>query len=76
MDHSSYLLGATGSRGRLYEGIEYETDHKRAAQIIKAGGYATDSGYVDSLLEIIERYDLKRFDLTDSSQYDLTQYMD
>lgn len=62
-DHSAYLLGATVDGETLrYAGLEGETDYKKAIQIIKDGGYATDSSYVDKVCSIIERYDLTRFD--------------
>ena len=62
-DHSAYLLGATVDGETLrYAGLEGETDYKKAIQIIKDGGYATDSGYVEKVCSIIERYDLTRFD--------------
>lgn len=62
-DHSAYLLGATVDGGEpRYKGLEGETDYKKAIQIIKDGGYATDSSYVDKVCSIIERFDLTRFD--------------
>ena len=62
-DHSAYLLGATVDGETLrYAGLEGETDYRKAIQIIKDGGYATDSRYVDKVCSIIERYDLTRFD--------------
>ncbi len=62
-DHSAYLLGATVDGGGLrYAGLEGETDYRKAIEIIKDGGYATDSSYVDKVCRIIERYDLTRFD--------------
>lgn len=62
-DHSAYLLGAMLDQGTLrYAGLEGETDYRKAIQIIKDGGYATDSSYVDKVCSIIERYDLTRFD--------------
>ncbi len=62
-DHSAYLLGATVDGGGLrYAGLEGETDYRKAIEIIKNGGYATDSSYVDKVCSIIERYDLTRFD--------------
>ncbi len=63
IDHSAYLLGAMAGNRRRYAGINSETDYRAAASIIKKGGYATDTSYVDSLCSIIERYDLTRFDL-------------
>lgn len=62
-DHSAYLLGAQSGDGSLrYEGLLGETDYKTAVQIIKDGGYATDSSYVEKVCNIIERYDLTQFD--------------
>ena len=62
-DHSAYLLGATVDGENLrYAGLEGETDYRKAIQIIKDGGYATDSRYVEKVCSIIERYDLTRFD--------------
>lgn len=61
-DHSAYLLGAMNGAGRRYEGLDGCTDYRKAVQIIKNGGYATSSTYVDKLCSIIERWNLTRFD--------------
>lgn len=61
-DHSAYLLGAKSGNGLRYEGLKGEDDPQKAVQIIKDGGYATDSSYVDKVCAIIERHDLTRFD--------------
>lgn len=61
-DHSAYLLGAKSGSGLRYEGLKGEDDPQKAVQIIKDGGYATDSSYVDKVCAIIERHDLTRFD--------------
>lgn len=61
-DHSAYLLGAKSGDGLRYEGLKGEEDYRKAIQIIKNGGYATDSSYVDKVCAIIERHDLTRFD--------------
>lgn len=60
-DHSAYLLGAMNGYKKRYEGINGETDYRKAVQIIKDGGYATDVKYVDKLCDIIERWKLTRF---------------
>ena len=62
-DHSDYLRGAKNGSKLRYEGIIGERDYKKAIQIIKDGGYATDSKYVDKIVNLIEKYDLDRFDL-------------
>lgn len=65
-DHSAYLLGAMDGDMKRYEGLAGETDYRKAIQIIKDGGYSTNSDYVDMLCEVIEEYDLTRFDQTES----------
>ncbi|MBQ1315931.1 MAG: glucosaminidase domain-containing protein, partial [Lachnospiraceae bacterium] len=62
-DHAAYLLGAKNGSKLRYAGLQGETDYRKAAQIIKAGGYATSYNYVDKLCEIIERWNLTQFDL-------------
>lgn len=61
-DHSAYLLGATKGDSLRYPGLKGETDYRKAIQIIKDGGYATDSNYVSKICNIIERFDLTRYD--------------
>ncbi len=66
-DHSAYLLGAKLDDGtRRYEGLEGETDYQKAVQVIRDGGYATSSSYVQQVCDIIETYDLTRFDEKDA----------
>ena len=48
-DHSAYLLGARKGSALRYEGLKGCADHRKAAQIIKDGGYATSPTYVDKL---------------------------
>ena len=61
-DHSAYLLGAKNGRSKRYKGLAGCRDYKKAVQIIKDGGYATDLGYVNKLCNIIERYNLTQYD--------------
>ena len=61
-DHSLYLLGARKGSGLRYPGLKGEKDYRKAIQIIKDGGYATDSGYVSKICKIIEMYDLTFYD--------------
>ena len=62
-DHSDYLLGAMKGDQLRYSGLKGEKDYRRAVQIIKDGGYATSLTYVDKLCNIIERWNLTRFDV-------------
>lgn len=64
-DHSCYLNGAMNGSRRRYEGLSGEKDYRKAAELIKAGGYATDIAYVDKLCSLIERWNLTQYDKED-----------
>lgn len=66
-DHSAYLLGAMNGSKKRYEGLAGETDYKKAAQIIKDGGYATSLTYVEKLCSIIEKWELTQYDVKQST---------
>lgn len=72
-DHSAYLLGAKKGSKPRYDGLKGCTDYKKAAQIIKAGGYATSLTYVDKLCSIIERRKLTQYDVA-SEASDVVKY--
>ena len=62
-DHSAYLTGAKLTSGSLrYDGLVGCKDYKKAATIIKKGGYATAPNYVSALVDVIEKYDLAKYD--------------
>lgn len=61
-DHSAYLVGAKNGKKNRYEGIVGMTNYRKAAELIKAGGYATDPKYTEKLCQLIESNDLTRFD--------------
>lgn len=65
-DHSCYLNGAMNGSKRRYEGLSGEKDYRKAAELIKAGGYATDIAYVDKLCSLIERWNLTQYDKEDT----------
>ena len=65
-DHSTYLLGAKNGSKLRYDGLKGCTDYKKAAQIIKDGGYATSLTYVQNPCSIIERWNLTQFDVKES----------
>lgn len=62
-DHSDYLRQAMNGNKLRYEGLCGETDYKVAIQTIKDGGYATDSKYVNKIINIIEKYELYEWDI-------------
>ena len=49
-----------------------ERDYKKACRAVHAAGYATDPEYANSLIKLIERYDLTRWDNT---AHELTEYV-
>jgi len=67
-DHSAYLCGAKKGSVYRYEGLIGETDYTKAIQLIKDGGYATDSAYVSKVVNIIETYKLYEFDIDDKDE--------
>ena len=66
-DHSAYLNGAMNGTKLRYNGLKGEKDYKKAIQIIKDGGYATDVSYVDKICSIIERWNLTQYDSSNAS---------
>ena len=71
-DHSAYLLGARIDNRLRYEGIKDMLDYRAVAQLIKNGGYATDINYVDKLCNIIERFNLTKYDYIDNNNNNIT----
>ena len=61
-DHSRYLLQSTRDGAARYKGLSGCGDYRQAAQIIAHGGYSTDLAYADKLCDLIERWQLTRFD--------------
>lgn len=68
-DHSIFL--STGSRYAFLFKFA-ETDYVNWARGLKRAGYATNPTYADKLIELIERYNLDRFD---RMQYSSTKYL-
>lgn len=66
-DHSLYLSQAMNGKKLRYEGLTTETNYRKAIQIIKNGGYATDSQYVNKICNLIERWNLTQYDVKKSS---------
>ena len=71
--NSAYLLGAKNGSKLRYEGLKGCTNYKKAAQIIKNGGYATSLTYVDKLCSIIERWKLTQYDVAGEAS-DVVKY--
>lgn len=62
-DHSKFLK--SGSRYRSLFSLDH-TDYKGWARGLKAAGYATNPVYAQSLIDIIEAYDLHQYDYAKS----------
>jgi len=62
-DHAMYLLGAANGSEQRYKGLQGEKDYKKAVTIIKNGGYATDKDYIDKICNIIQKWNLVRFNV-------------
>ena len=63
MDHAGYLLGAEKAPGeKRYAGLTDAKNYREAITIIKNGGYATDTKYIDKICNIIQRFNLNRYD--------------
>lgn len=67
-DHSAYLLNAMNGSKKRYEGLKGCTDYKKAVQIIKDGGYATSPTYVESICNIIDKWNLVKYDVTEDKK--------
>ena len=67
LDHSGYLREAKNGGNLRYPGVADSRDYTTVANIIKAGGYATDINYVAKLCNIIQTYNLDRYDYDSGS---------
>ena len=55
-DHGAFL------RAARYKAVVGERDYKKACRAVHAAGYATDPGYADYLIRLIEQYSLTAWD--------------
>ncbi len=60
-DHSALILNGTRDKPNRYHGV-LGADYKTAAHEIWKGGYATDPSYPKKLIQLIEKYDLHKYD--------------
>ena len=64
-DRSKYLANRYIGGVHIYKDLIGETNYKMACQKIYKAGYATDPEYPKKLINIIEEYNLDRFDETE-----------
>ena len=62
-DRCAYLLGAQNGSKLRYGGIQDCKNYQEQIKLIKAGGYATDTKYADKICNIIQRFDLNKYDM-------------
>lgn len=62
-----YANGVSWDRNK-YRAVIGEKDYKKAAQAVQDAGYATDPNYAKKLIQVIETYDLTRFDKTERDE--------
>lgn len=67
-DHSLYLTQAKNGNKLRYAGLKGCSNYKKAAQIIKDGGYATSSTYVSKLCNLITKWNLTQYDLLEKKE--------
>jgi N-acetylmuramoyl-L-alanine amidase len=67
-DHSMYLTGAMNGTAYRYAGLAGEKDPRKAATIIKTGGYATDPDYVDKIMAVIDEWNLTQYDIVEGEK--------
>lgn len=64
-DRAAYFIGAMDGSCKRYPNINKQIDYKAAIHIIKAGGYATDPDYEAKLINLVERWELFKYDDVD-----------
>lgn len=61
-DYADLIANGTEWDPALYEGVQKAATYQEAAQALYSAGYATDPTYPEKVIEIIELYELDRFD--------------
>lgn len=61
-DHTQLFLKGVDWNPRLYEQVLLATNYKEAAQALQDAGYATDPTYAQKVIDVIESYDLAKYD--------------
>lgn len=61
-DHTKLFLNGVDWDPHKYAGVLTATNYKEAAQALQAAGYATDPGYANKIIHVIETYQLNQYD--------------
>lgn len=62
VDHCSYLLNAKRGKAYRYKNINICNNYIEVCNMLNTGGYSIVRDYGKKLIEIVERYDLTKFD--------------
>ncbi|WP_341871008.1 glycoside hydrolase family 73 protein [Lactiplantibacillus plantarum] len=62
VDHAKKLAYGTTWDSQHYVAVIKATDYQTVAQALQTAGYATDPSYAQKLINIIQKYDLQRYD--------------
>lgn len=63
LDYEQFLLHVRNDLGYKYRVVQGLTDPLNVISAISRGGYATDPGYVEKVMRIINTYDLTKYDI-------------
>lgn len=61
-DHTNLMINGTASNHNNYYGVTHANNYKDAANALQRAGYATDPDYANKLINIIENYNLSKYD--------------
>ena len=61
-DHTQLFVQGVDWNPALYEKVITATNYQEAAQALQESGYATDPGYAQKIIQVIETYQLNQYD--------------
>ncbi|MDT6521058.1 glycoside hydrolase family 73 protein [Enterococcus faecium] len=61
-DHTQLFVQGVDWNPALYEKVITATNYQEAAQALQDSGYATDPGYAQKIIQVIETYQLNQYD--------------
>ncbi|HGF8238627.1 glycoside hydrolase family 73 protein [Enterococcus faecium] len=61
-DHTQLFVQGVDWNPALYEKVITATNYQEAAQALQDAGYATDPGYAQKIIQVIETYRLNQYD--------------
>lgn len=61
-DHTQLFVQGVDWNPELYEKVITATNYQEAAQALQDAGYATDPGYAQKIIQVIETYQLNQYD--------------